>query len=409
MTQTLLTPSVITKESLAVLHQECRFIKNIDRQYDSQYAKSGAKIGANLKVRMPNEFTVRTGQTIDVQDVQERSETITMATQKGVDMSFSSQELTLTIDEFSDRYIKPAMSVLAADIENTVISALYKDVYNFYDGVDAANTFANLQNANKILTDGLSPSSERCMLHDTQSTVDVIADTKGLFHAGGAISEQYKEGQIGSQVAGMDHFESTIMPIHTTGTAVEGDTGYNINNASGESASDSEVEANVQTVTVDTGSTTLLQGDIITIAGVFRVHPETKVSTGELQKFVLTADSGANATSLTISPPIITSGGRQNVNAAAADDAAINKVGGGASSDWKQCLAFHKKAFAFVSADLEDVSEYGAWSAREVMDGISMRIARQFDITNDTVPARIDVLFGYKTLRAQNAMRLGFR
>lgn len=405
MANTLLTPSVITKEALMILHQKLNFVGNIHRGYDSRYAQSGAKIGNDLKIRLPNEFTVRTGRTLNVQDVPEESVTMTVDTQKGIDFEFDSEELTMHIDDFNARYIEPAMSRLAAAIEWDVLSNVYKDVYNFYDGVDAANTFANVQQAGKLLTDNLAPLSQRYYLMNTTSTRDVIADTKGLFQDSTQIKTQYKEGTLG-RIGGFEMFESTLVPSHTTGTAAEGDTGYNIDNANGESASAAEISAGVQTLTVDTGTTTLLAGDIITIENVYRVHPETKSSTGVLQQFVVTADSGASATSLTVSPPLITSGPRQNVNAAAANNAAINKIGGGNAADWLQDLAFHKDAFAFATADL--VLPKGVdFAGREVMDGISMRIVKNYDITNDSFPCRIDVLYGYKTIRPQLAARVG--
>jgi len=394
MANTILTPSIITKEALAILHQKCNFIGNIDRQYDDRFAKTGAKIGNDLQIRLPNEFTVRSGAAINLQDVSETSVTLTAATQKGVDFEFSSEELTMHIDDFSERYIQPAISVLAAVIEADAFN-MYKDVANEYDGVGSANSFANMTQMTKILTDNLSPLDSRCAILNTQSTVDIVADTKGLFQDSSSIKKQYLEGKLG-RISGFDIFENTITPTHTTGTAAEGDTSYNVNGASQTGTS----------VIVDGGTTTFLDGDVITFAGCFAVHPETKVVSTSLRKFVVTADSGASATTLSVLPSIVTSGGKQNCSASPTDNGAVSKLQGGASAAYNQDIMFHKSAFAFVTADLEDVTSYGAWGAREVMDGISMRIARQFDITNDTFPCRIDVLYGYKAVRPQLAGRL---
>ena len=137
------------------------------------------------------------------------------------------------------------------------------------------------------------------------------------------------------------------------------------------------------------------------------VDPETKADRGYQQQFVVTADSGTSATTLAISPAIVATGAAQNVTNGAANTQAIVKIGGGASALYQQSLFFHSlKAFTFVSADLIDVSKFGAWGSRQVMDGISMRIARQYDIVNDNIPCRIDVLYGYKTLRPQLACRV---
>lgn len=411
MANSILTPSVITKEALMVLHQKLNFVGNVTRDYDNRYANEGAKIGNDLKIRLPNEFVTRTGATLNTQDVVEKSVTLTVDSQIGVDFEFDDEELTMHIDDFRERYIEPAMSVLAAKIEATVLSNVYKDVYNFYDGVGASVAMQEIINAGKILTDNLAPLSERTMLHDTQSTVDLIDSLKGLFQDSSQIAKQYREGMIG-RIGGFDHYESTLTPSHTTGTAAEGDTSWNINNGSGESASAAEIAAGVQTLTVDTGTKTLKVGDIITIEDVYRVHPESKVSTGSLQQFVVVgngttgSDLESGDTSLQISPPVITSGARQNVNTSAANDKAINKVGGGASATWKQNLGFHKQAFAFATADL--VKPKGVhFCGREVLDGISMRIVKDYDITNDSFPCRLDVLYGYETIRPELAVRVG--
>jgi hypothetical protein len=393
MANSLLTPSIITKEALMVLHQKLNFVGTINRQYDDQYAKSGAKIGNDLKIRLPNQFTVRTGAALSSQDVSENSVTLSVATQKGVDFSFSSEELTLHIDQFKERYIEPAMAVLASNIESDAFS-MSKDVSNFVNGVNSANSFTNITKAQKELTQGLAPYGDRQYMHDPQSVVDMLADTKGLFQDSGSIAKQYKEGELG-RISGFNHFENTLVPTHTTGTAAA-TTGYLINGASQSGTS----------MTVDTGSTTLLVGDIITIAGVNRVHPETKSDTGVLQNFVVTANSGTSATSLAISPGIVATGGTQNVSAVPADNAAILKVGGGNGADWVDTLAYHKDAFCFATADL--VLPTGVdFVAREVLDGISMRIVRDYSISADTFPCRIDILYGYKTIRPEIACRVG--
>tara|TARA_R110002167_G_scaffold121146_2_gene299423 strand:+ start:1378 stop:2565 length:1188 start_codon:yes stop_codon:yes gene_type:complete len=393
MANSLLTPSVITKEALAILHQKLNFVGSINTQYDSQYAKTGARIGNDLKIRLPNEFTIRSGATLSTQDVTEASTTMTVDTQKGVDFTFSSEELTMHIDDFKERYIDPAMSVLAANMESDALS-MYKDVYNFYSGVGSANSFANVTQAQKVLTDNLAPYGDRSYLHNPQSVVDMLADTKGLFQDSSSIAKQYKDGELG-KIAGFNHFENTLMPTHTTGTAAA-TTGYLVNGASQTGAS----------LTVDTGSTTFLDGDIITIAGVNRVHPETKADTGVLQQFVVTANSGASATSLSISPSITATLGRQNVTGSPADNAAVSKVGGGNGADWQETLAFSKNAFAFATADLV-LPEGVDFAAREVLNGISMRIVKAYTIADDKMPCRIDVLYGYKAIRPQLACRVG--
>lgn len=402
MANSFLTPQVITREGLRILHQKCNFIGNINRQYDDQFAKTGGagvtrgKIGPTLKIRMPNEYAVRSGIVMEAQDTSEQSQDLTVSTVKGVDMHFGSVDLTLTIEEFSARHLDPAMTVLAAHIEADALS-MYKDVYNLYDGDAAAFGFASMTGAKQLLTDNLTPQAKRRFLFNTTHSNKFLVDTKGLFHASENVEEQYREGLIG-RTGGFDCFESTLMLPHATGTAAK-TTGYVMNTSTG-------LTSGTATLTISGGSTTFLKGDVVTIAGVYRVHPETKQDTGVLQQFVVTTDSGANATSLAVSPTPVTSGARQNVTLVSAGASkAIVKVGAGASETLNQSLAFHKDAFTFVTADLE-LPKGVDFAHREVYDGISMSVVRDFNISDRSFPCRIDVLYGFKTLRPQLAARI---
>lgn len=392
MANTLLTPTAVTREALRVLHQKLTFVGNITREYDSSFAKSGAKIGDSLKIRTPNQYTVRTGATLSAQDTTESSVTLQVATQKGVDLNFTSADLTLSLDDFSNRILEPAMAVLAANIEADAYS-MYKDVYQMVDNDAAAITFKNIMQGRQKLNDSLAPPANRCAILGTGHTVTLVDALKGLFQDSEAIKKQYREGMMG-RTAGFDFYETTHAGDHTTGTAAKS-SGYLVNGASQTGA----------TLTVDTGTTSFLKGDIITIAGVNRVHPETKTDTGVLQQFVVTSNSGTTATSLAISPSIVTSGATQNVSGSPADNAAITKVGAGASELLNTSMVFSPEAFAFATADLVMPSGVD-FSAREVYDGVSMRVVRQYDINNDKFPTRLDVLYGYKTIRPQLACRI---
>ena len=393
MANTLLTPTAVTRKALQILHQKLNFVGNINRAYDDSFAKSGAKIGDSLKIRLPNQYTVRTGATLSAQDTTESSTTLQVATQKGVDLNFTSVDLTLSLDDFADRILEPAMAVLAANIEADALN-MYKDVYNIVDGDAAAISFLNIMQGRQKLNEELAPmDNSRTALLTPTHTAKLVDALKGLFQDSSAIAKQYREGMMG-RTGGFDFYENTLLGNHTTGTAAK-TTGYLVNGASQTGA----------TLTVDTGTTSFLKGDIITIAGVNRVHPETKADTGVLQQFVVTANSGTSATSLAISPAIVTSGATQNVSGSPADNAAIVKVGAGASELLTNSMVFHKNAFTFATADL--VMPQGVdFAAREVYDGISMRVIRQYDINNDKFPCRLDVLYGYKTMRPQLACRI---
>lgn len=397
MANSILTPTQVTRKALQILHQKLNFIGSINRSYDDQYAKTGAKIGNTLKVRLPNEFTVRTGANLSTQAVAEQSVDVVMSTQKGVDVSFSSVELTLSLQDFADRILEPAMAVLASNIEADALN-MALDVYQTVNNVGAPITLNRALTARKLLTDALVPTSDRTLLLNTQDNLDLVDGLKGLFQDSTEIAKQYRDGMVGRTAGFGNIYENTLLSSQATGTAAA--TGsYTVNGA---------VTANGSTsVTLAAGTAgTFAVGDVFTIAGCNRVHPETKADTGVLQQFVVTAAKTSGAGALSFAPAIYTSTGRQNVTAAGMpNSAALVKVGG-ASAVYKPSLAYHKNAFTFVTADLEDVSQYGAWGAREVYDGISMRVARQYVIGTDTVPCRIDVLYGYKTLRAQMAARI---
>lgn len=393
MPNAILTPTAVTREALRVLHQKLNFIGNINRSYDESFAESGAKIGTSLKIREPNQFTVRSGKTLAAQDVSETSQTLTVTAQKGVDVNFSSAELTLELDDFSDRILEPAMSVLAANIEADALTMI-RDVYQVVDNDASAITFKNILMARKRLQDALAPSdNNRNMLLNTQDNVDLVDVLKGLFQDSSNISKQYREGKMG-RTSGFDFYENTLMPNDQTGTAAKATT-YTVNGASQTGSG----------VVVATGTTTFKKGDVITFAGCNSVHPETKVNSGSLQTFVVTADHAGGAGTLQISPAIVTSGARQNVSASPTNGGAVTKVGAGANEVYYPSLAFHRDAFTFATADL--VMPKGVdFASRQVMDGISMRIVRAYDINSDAFPCRMDVLYGYKTLRAQLAARI---
>lgn len=393
MANALLNADQITREALRILHQKLTFIGNVNRAYDDSFAQDGAKIGSTLRIRLPNQFTTRAGASLSAQDVTETNTSLTVDSQIGVDWTFSSKELTMNIDDFSKRYLEPAMAVLAAKIEANVWTDMYKSVPNIVDADTVAPALVHINRARKALTDYLAPPSDRCVLLSTDHTVKFVDALKGLFQDSTQIKEQYREGMLG-RIAGFDMYESTHVTDHTTGTAAK-TTGYLSNGATQSGA----------TITVDTGTTSFLVGDIITFAGVFSVHPETKVSTGVLKQFVVTANSGTSATSLAISPTIVATGAKQNVSNTVADNSAVVKVGAGASELLNSSMAFHKDAFTFATADL--VLPRGCdMASRQVYDGISMRFVRDYTISDDQFPARFDVLYGAKAIRPELACRI---
>ena len=393
MANTLLTVSQITRKAAMTLHQKSTLIRSVNRQYDSEFGKSGGKIGDTLRVRLPNQYTYRSTLTYSAVDVAEDKVDLPVSTVGGVDMQFTSQDLALSLDDFSERFIEPAVSVIAANVESTFFTNMYKKVYNVVDGDGASFAFTHLNSARQVLTDNLAPAAKRYAVLGTSHATKFMNDTKGLFHSASNIEDQYTEGLIG-RTAGFDVMESTIIADHTTGTAAK-TTGY-LSNGATQSGS---------TITVDTGTTSFLVGDVITFAGVFRVHPETKVSTGVLQPFVITANSGTSATSLAISPAIVATGSKQNVSNTVADNSAVTKVGAAASELLNGSLAFYRDAFAFVTADLP-MPKGTDMAASSTYDGVTVSLVRDFDIATRDFKTRLDVLYGFAAIRPQLACRI---
>ena len=397
MSNTILTPTAVTRECLRVLHQKLNFVGNINREYDDSFAKTGARIGSDLKIRLPNQYVVRTGATLSAQATSEVSTTLQVTTQKGVDLNFTSVDLSLSLDDFSKRILDPAMAVLAAAIESDAMAntttGMFADVFNVVNNVGAAITMNKLLTGRKVQNDNLTAAGGRVALLNTQDNVDLVDALKGLFQDSSAIAQQYKEGRMG-RTAGYEFYENTLVPTQATGTAAATTT-YTVNGAGQTGAG----------VIVAVGATTFKRGDIVTFVGCNRCHPETKTDTGSLQTFTVTADYAGGAGTLSISPSIVSAAtGRQNVTASPTNGGAVVKIGA-ASSVYRPSMLFHPDAFTFATADL--VMPQGVdFASRQVMDGISMRIVRQYDINNDKYPTRLDVLYGFKTIRPELACRV---
>jgi hypothetical protein len=390
MANTLLNVDKITNAALVILHQKLNFIGSINRSYDDSFAVDGAKIGSTLRIRLPNQYTIRTGPALSTQDVVEQNTALTVATQIGVDTNFTTTELTMNIFDFSQQVLEPAMAVIASNIEAQALS-MVNDVYNVVPGFGAAQTFRNVLLGGKALDDNLAPMDGNRMIRlNTQDNVDLVDGLKGLFQNSTTIAKQYTSGVMGTS-GGFEFAQNTLVPAFTRGAY---SATYVVSGA-GQTGS---------ALVVGTGTGAVNKGDVFTIAGVFRVHPETKANTGVLQSFVCTAAYAGGGGTMQIAPAISTAGGTQNVSAAPANSALL-VFAGTANGTSQQSIAYHRDAFAFATADLI-MPEGVHFAARKVMDGISLRVVRQYDVNTDRMPTRIDCLFGFKTIRPQLACRL---
>lgn len=394
MSNTLLTPTAVTREILRVAHEKLAFIGTVERQYDDSFANSGAKIGDSLKIRLPNKYTVRSGKTLNAQDTEEESVTLTVATQKGVDMNFSTAELTMDLDDFSKRIIQPAVAVLVSTIESDMLTAVTPDIYNHVGTPGTAPTFLEITKAKGKLNQGLAPKDNRRCLQ--MESIDMAAEVnalKGLFHDSTEVSRQYREGLVGL-AAGLMWYENERIYTHTTNADVAGAI---------DQAATAPAEGDT-TFTVDAFTAAPAVGDIFTIAGVKAVHPETKVAYAHEQQFVITSSTTPTTTAISFSPSLQASGANQNIDHLPSDNDVITIVGS-ASTSYPNHLVYHGEAFAFATADLE-LPNGVHFAARENLDGLSVRLVRQYDINNDNIPCRLDILHGYKTLRPEWACRM---
>jgi len=408
----------ITRKALSILHNNLVFCKTINKEYDDRFARSGAKNGGTLLIREPNEFSIRTGQTMDTQDVEELTQTLTVATQMGVDVNFSSVELTLSLDDFAERILKPAMSRLAAEVDKTVIAACYPYVNNLIPGAfGTLPVLADVLSARAKLAQGLSPGTDRRLMCGSLETNSIITAGHGIYAGQPAaeLSRQYSQGLVGD-VYGLKFYESEMTPTHTNGTrGTDCAAAFSVNTSTTTTAIANGVATIRVSATASVSATTTWNaGDVFTIAGVYDVNPETKVTLSHLKQWSVIAQATGSAIEISVSPTPYSSGVRQNCAIVAASVTASSVVvcsttagsSGIPATAYLHSLVYHKDAFTMVTADLE-MPRGVDFAAREVFDGISLRIVRQYDVVNDKFPCRIDVLFGQKTLRTGWACRLG--
>lgn len=399
MANSLLTIDMITREALKVAHEDSQFIATTDRQYDDSFAKTGAKIGSSLRVRKPNQYVRTQGSKVmDVQDQDEQNGTITLATQDHVDMRFNSAELALSIDEFSKRYIEPAVKVLVSGIESDYLSFATKATYNVAGTAGTAITNLTAPGlARAKLNQGLAPKSMRNIQMDSITMGGLVNGVAAYFNPSNAIGDQYREGLI-ARTSMADYYENERTYSHTVGSDVT------VNTSSSAGVTDGGT-----TITMNGSDGNIKAGDVFTVAGVYACHPETKRAYSNLQQFVATADSTG---AVTVSPPTYLTGARKNVCAANSSDLATTDFNskamtfvGAASTTYAQPLMYHKEAFQFVTADLPLMDDAHK-CARRVQDGLSMRVWQASDIRNDELLMRIDILYGYAALRPEWASRM---
>ncbi len=399
MANTLLTIDMITRKALEILENNLVITRNVNRQYDDSYAVEGAKIGTTLRIRLPDRALVTDGAALQVQDDNEQFTTLTVASQKHIGVNFTTAEMTMQLDDFAERVLKPRISQLAASIDADVANSFN----NIYQSVGTPGTTPGtslvLLQAQQKLNEAAAGMSPRYATVNPAANAALVEGMKGLFNPVSTISKQFKSGLMGEGILGYDELAmSQSIKQFTTGSRTGTITVNGTVSTQGQA-----------TITLNgTTGNTLKKGDVFTIANVFAVNPQTRESTGSLQQFVVTEDITAAASAFTnvkIAPAIYTSGNAlATVNSFPQSGAAVTFLGG-ASSQYPQNLVYHRDAIAFATADLL-LPQGVDMASRQVHNGVSMRVVRQYDINNDRMPCRIDVLYGYSVIRPQMAVRL---
>lgn len=401
MSNTLITSSMVAKESLRLLENNLVFARGANRQFEKEW-ETDRKIGDTVNIRIPPRYTVRSGPAIAVQNFTESVVPLALNSQKGVDVAFNSKDLALNLEDFSKQVLQPQIVQLANQID--------------FDGLDLAKlipravgtpgttpaAMLTYASAGQQMDDEACPQDDqRYILMNSLAQVTIVDAMKGLFQSSEQIKEQYERGKMGL-AAGFEWAMSQNIPVHTNGPL--GGTPLVNGNGTVDGATTLSTKG-----WTSAAASRLKKGDVFTIGSVFAVNPLSKANTTQLRQFVVTADfssDGSGNGSVSIYPAINSTGALQNVTALPADGAAITVLGA-ASVASPVNLAYHKDAFALATAELplpKGMDMASRASSKEA--GLSIRFIRGYDIMNDLFVSRLDVLYGWALIRPEFACRI---
>lgn len=394
--EVLLTPQIITKESLMVLENNLVAANRVNRKFENQFVK----IGSTLTIRKPNRFTVRAGAALAVQDIAEPSVTITVDKQRGVDFQFSSTDLTLTVEEFSERYLKPAMATLANRVDFDVLENSFQ-ISNYVGtpGVTPATFSSSVQLTGRRMDDNAAPQDNRAMILNPAA---YWAIANGL--APSFVMPTAKEALVKGYLATIGNYEMYMdQNIQTQLSAAH-------NTSLGMVITSATFTGTSTQMFGGTATETIQAGEVFTVAGVFNINPQSRQSTGVLKNFTVTASTTPTSSTWTVNftPGLTTSGPYQNVNIAFGVASTVTWLTGTTAAQiaTPHNIAFTRDAFGLVMVPLE-IPQGVDFAARETWRNISMRTIRAYDINNDVFPTRIDILYGDTVYYDELAVRLG--
>ena len=416
MANNLLTISKITNEALMVLENELTFTGEVDRNYDDQFAVTGAKIGATVNVRRPGRFVGAIGPQLVVEDFNETSVPVTLSTQFQVSTQFTTQDLALSLDMFSDRVLKPAVATIANKIDRDGLAMATLQTANIVGtaGTPPTGLITYLTAGAYLDSEAAPRDGRRSCIVEPFTSATIVDSLKGLFVPNEKISEQYKKGLMGTDSAGMRWRLDQNIVSQTFGnnstTTVTGSVATTT--ATGFLTSGWASSSTITVTAANTGTLNLNAGDTFTIAGVFAVNPQNRQAygTNKLRNFVVkttVAIASGSSGSVVVSPAVITAGQFQNVSIPTTSATAAITQFNSTGTVSPQNIIMHKNAFTVAMADLElpeGVHFAGRASDKDI--GLSLRVVRQYTINNDSIPTRLDVLYGWAPLYPELACRV---
>ena len=411
MANNLLTISKITNEALMVLENELTFTNNVTREYDDQFAVTGAKIGNTLNVRRPGRFIGTTGPALNVEDFNETSVPVTLSTQFHVDTQFTTQDLALSLDAFSDRILKPAIAAIANKMDYDGLTMAKNNVANIVGtaGTPPTGLITYLTGQAYLDSEGAPRDGRRSCVIEPFTSATIIDSLKGLFVPSDVIGKQFTKGMMGRDSAGMNWYMDQNVVSQTFGSYATATLACATTTGTG-FLSTGWASTSTIALTATTATAGLKQGDVIQIAGIYGVNPQNRQNYGKVRNFVVTADvtvATSGTTSVTVSPAVITGGQFQNVVVTSTSATAVVTPFNNTGVVSPQNLIFHKNFATVATADLElpdGVHFAGRASDKDL--GLSIRVVRQYTINNDSIPTRLDVLYGWAPLYPELACRV---
>lgn len=392
MANTLVTCSIVAKESLAILKNMSTFSAAVNRDWEDEFTgnmQRGYAPGTTINIKKPPRYTYRAGRVAVPQATVETTVPLTLS-QGGCDIAFTGLERTLSLTQLEEK-LQAALAPVANEIDRQGLALAHYSTYNTLNTGGTAGTLPTTQalalaavtSLNQRLDEMAAPRDKRrCLISNPALNASMIQGFAGLFNASDTISKQFKSGMMVDSL-GIAYAMDQNVDVHTNGAG----TASNVNGAN-QTGSSITVAA--------TGAGTITRGTTITLPGVFAVNPQSRTSTGALMNFVITADVAQGATTLPISPAIVTSGAFQNVSASPTT-AQPFVILGAASTAYATNVAFHKDAFTLAMVPM-----YAPTSGKGVVDvaqmtsdGFTIKVTQFYDGINDNYIMRLDVLFGW--------------